>query len=108
MSYALSLILLRLTSLKINPSASVFCVLFFTNYRIFETFSLNVNDAWHRKTVFSSIFLYIDINKLRIKKAAHISLNATTDVQHGIMDKDLDEDDDENKVEKDEGSPSVS
>ena len=37
----------------------------------------------------------------------HISSNATTDVQHGIMDKDLDEDDDENKVEKDEGSPSV-
>jgi hypothetical protein len=36
-------------------------------------------------------------------------LNATTtDVQHVIMDKDLDEDDDENKVEKDEGSPSVS
>jgi hypothetical protein len=31
-------------------------------------------------------------------------LNATTtDVQHVIMDKDLDEDDDENKVEKDEG-----
>ena len=37
----------------------------------------------------------------------HISLNATTDVQHRIMDKDLDEDDDENKVEKDEGSPSI-
>jgi hypothetical protein len=36
-------------------------------------------------------------------------LNATTtDVQHVIMDKDLDEDDDENKVEKDEGSPIVS
>jgi hypothetical protein len=35
-------------------------------------------------------------------------LNATDDVQQGIKGKDLDEDDDENKAEKNEGSPSVS
>jgi hypothetical protein len=35
-------------------------------------------------------------------------LNATDDVQQGIKGKDLDEDDDENKVEKDEDSPIVS
>lgn len=38
----------------------------------------------------------------------HISLNATTEVQHGIMDKDLDEDDDEIRGEKNEDSLSVS
>jgi hypothetical protein len=35
-------------------------------------------------------------------------LNATSDVQQGIIGKDLDEDDDENEGEKDEGSTSVS
>ena len=72
-------------------------------YRIFEAFGLYVSDAWQRKSSFLSIYLYIDINKLRIKKAAHISLKATTDVQHGIMDKDLDEDDDDSEGEKDKG-----
>jgi hypothetical protein len=35
-------------------------------------------------------------------------LNATSDVQQGIIGKDLDEDDDENEGEKYEGSTSVS
>lgn len=39
----------------------------------------------------------------------HISLNETaTDVQHGIKGKDLVGDDDESKVERDEGSPILS
>lgn len=60
-------------------------------YRIFETFSLYVNDAWHRKSSFSFFYHYIDINKLRIKKVG----------------KDLDEDNDENRLKKTKAVPAL-
>lgn len=60
-------------------------------YRIFETYGLYVNDAWHRKSSFSFIYHYIDINKLRIKKAG----------------KDLDEDNDENRLKKTKAVPAL-
>lgn len=60
-------------------------------YRIFETFGLYVNDARHRKSSFSFIYHYIDINKLRIKKVG----------------KDLDEDNDENRLKKTKAVPAL-
>lgn len=60
-------------------------------YRIFEIYGLYVNDAWHRKSSFSLIYHYIDINKLRIKKVG----------------KDLDEDNDENRLKKTRAFPAL-
>jgi hypothetical protein len=60
-------------------------------YRIFETFGLYVNDALHRKSSFTFIYHYIDINKLRINKVG----------------KDLDEDNDENRLKKTKAVPAL-